>query len=174
MKDNTLTDSEGYPNTIQQKYEVAKAVSVFETVPIYTALHTDLGYRYPKPWILGLNAAALIAFPIFFPALAKPIPFLMPLFGIVTLALGLLQRNLRWRALIRGQIWHSMSNGIAHIERIKWWPEYLRQENRLIRFVEPLLVALVGLIVAAFLSRAFGVYLFITANFMWLLRWAAR
>jgi hypothetical protein len=168
MNNETQTDSNGFPDSIKKKYEFAKEVAVLVTAPIYTILHFLLGLRYPQPWILVLNCAGLVLFPMFFPALAKPIPYLMPMFGIVTLVAGLIQRRFRWAELLKGQIWHSRSNGIGYIELIKWWPEYLRRENRLVRFVEPLLVSLVGLIVASCLSRAFGLYLMITASFMWL------
>jgi hypothetical protein len=167
-------NDENQKGSIQEKKLLAEKLSVIIPTPTYTILHEKMGIRSAQPWVLVLNAAALTAFPTCFPALAKPCPFLMPLFGIATLAAGLAQRHFRWRELLAGQTWHSYSNGIPYIELFKGWPGFLKKENRLVRWIEPLMVWVCGLIVTALLSRALGVYLMITSAFMWLFQYLVR
>jgi hypothetical protein len=113
-----------------------------------------------------MNAAGMTLFAILFPEQCKPVPFILPLWGIAALVWGIVSRHRRYQELIRGDFTHTYANGSSRLERLSFWPGFLQAESRIVRWIEPGFFWLVGLISTFFLSRAFGIYLMLSSVFM--------
>jgi hypothetical protein len=157
-------ESQNMPPSPQKMVELGKNLSAFMAIQLYAVIHYLLGYRFAKPFVLAANAVAMILLPIFFHTWAHPFPFLMPLYGLAALALGVLNRHLRWKEMQGGKLWLSISNGISYLEKIRW-PAFFLRENRLVRWIEPLCVLFAGLIVSLFLCRLLGIWIMVQAAF---------
>lgn len=147
--------------------EIVKHTAGLIAIPIYAVLHSMCGYRFSKATIPLINAVALTVFGILCPEFIKPFPCVFFLFPWAVVVAGCVQRQKRWRELQRRQTWHSYCDGISYISHPSIrWPEWLRRESRLVRFVEPLIVLVIGGLIGLLVSRALGLYLIVVAACM--------
>ncbi|HLG63105.1 MAG TPA: hypothetical protein VKY19_14290 [Ktedonosporobacter sp.] len=76
--------------------------------------------------------------------------------GLVFLV-AMVQRQLRWRDIKRGIPWHTYSRGVS------WFSFLPLSDNHIKRFVEPIICAVIGLILA-FLLPYLGFYILLAAG----------
>jgi len=142
--------------SIFQQYETARWLALFPALTVMCFLRRNIGYRILNPVWITVTAAAMFLFG----ELARLTPnhdVLQVMAGLFLLA-GLAQRRQRWKERRQGVHVHSFYVGDSSLE-FRWLPEFLLRENRVARFVEPLVIIAAGALVVNF-SPATGFWLF--------------
>jgi len=83
-------------------------------------------------------------------------------FGAAFILLAVVHYIRSWRALNRGDKWHSLSSGISHIGSKLCLPGFLLRNRHVYRTIDPLIVVLVGFCLLK-LSMPFALWLFLSA-----------
>jgi hypothetical protein len=151
--------------TIRQKMDFVRAVSIYPALTVMVFIRRKIGFRMVKPtWLVILTVLMLLGL-VFFSGFARPFPFLVVLYALSMLGLGLFQRWKRWGDLCGGVRWHTYSPGVSYLERLPL-PDFFRSNSRVNRFLDPAAVALVGVPIA-FLSLGLGLWIIFAALFLY-------
>ena len=119
----------------------------------------DIGYRMVNPlWLAGVTLALLIL-SSFASEESRPDDLLV--FAVLVLTLGLRQRYLRWHEIRRGVRQHSFYLGTSAFAALKL-PAILRSDRRIERIVEPIVCALVGVLLLS-CSKALATWMLLAA-----------
>jgi hypothetical protein len=146
--------------TLPEKIETVRLLALFPSLSLMVLSRRRLGYRMVRPTWLACMFILLVALGgVAGPSMGGSY---LVLFGFLMLGLGLFQRWQRWREIVSGVRWFTYSTGISFLEVLPL-PVYLKQFQRIQRFVEPILGYIVGLLVFLLLSRALGVWLLIAS-----------
>jgi hypothetical protein len=116
-------------------------------------------------WLIILAIIMLLT-PVIFKAAAAPFGFLMVIYALALLGLGFFQRWQRWQELCNGERWHTYSPGISYLETLPL-PPFFRSHGRVGRFLDPAAVAIVALLVGIILSHGLGIWLLLSAFFLY-------
>jgi len=170
--------------TIAQKIAMAASVALFFATPVIILLRKKSGYRFLNPTRVFIMVLLLL-----FWGMASMInastagyasittseytgqPVDMQaitgqqfagyvggiatiIFAIIVLAVGMLQRFLRWRDITRGVPWHTYSRGVSLLSFLPL------ADNKIKRFVDPLVCIVVGLVVLLIHLNYLSYYLF--------------
>ena len=149
-----------------ERIEIIRTLSLFPAITVMVFIRRKLGFRLMKPIWLIVMTLILLAIPIFFNGLAAPFGFIMVLYALAMLGLGLFQRWQRWKDLCAGSRWHTYSPGVSFLENLPF-PPFLKSHRRINRFVEPPAVALVGLLIGLLLSHGLGLWIMFSAFFLY-------
>jgi hypothetical protein len=147
-----------------QKIETAAYWARIPALTLMVFLRRDLGYRVLNPlWLIGVAIfMAMIA------GLSNPNhrPDDLVIFALMVLTLGFYQRYNRWLDLRRGVKSHTYHSGTSIFRRLHW-PEFLRNDRRVERKIDPLISAMTGIVLMQF-TRVLGLWI-IFASFCLLL-----
>lgn len=144
--------------TMFQKMQVWRAIALFPAITVMVFMRRKIGFRMMKPnWLVAMTVI-LCLIPLFLSGIAAPFGFLMPLYAFAMLGMGLYQRWKRWGELCSGERWHTYSAGISYFEMLPL-PAFLQSHGRIYRFLDPIAVVLVGLIVSLALSHGLGIWI---------------
>jgi hypothetical protein len=149
-----------------EKIDLIRAFSLFPAITVMVFIRKKIGFRMVKPTWLVILTIIMLLVPVIFKAVAAPFGFLMVIYALAVLGLGLWQRWQRWCELCRGERWHSYSPGISYLENLPW-PPVLKSHRRVNRFIDPAAVAIVALIIGIVLSHGLGVWLMFCAFFLY-------
>ncbi len=128
---------------MRRKIEIVESWAQFPALTLLVFLRRDLGYRMLNPvWLVGITLF-MIAIVGLASETRRPDDLLI--FALATLTLGLYQRYNRWQEFCRGIQHHSYYIGTSFLERFRW-PEFLRRDRRISRYLEPLLCGLIGVL----------------------------
>ena len=125
-------------------------------------LRRDIGYRLLNPLMLiavtgCLAVIAVLATPN--NEAARPLDLLI--FAFVVLLIGLAQRIRRWWELDRNARQHSYFIGSSPFD-FHWLPNFIRRNRRVARFVDPIVIAGVGVMLMPY-TRALAMWLVFSA-----------
>jgi len=148
-----------------EKINIIRALSLFPAITVMVFIRRKIGFRLMKPPVLVVLAIIMIVVAQVLPIAAAPFGALLTIYALAMLALGLFQRRLRWNELCRGERWHTYSPGISILEFLPL-PGFLKANRRVNRFLDPALVAIVGLILSA-MSHGLGVWIMFSAFFLY-------
>ncbi len=177
-----MQSSSGQPLSIEQKIQIGANIAFSIAFPVMVLLRRKMGYRFisqPRLLIAALIfwiAATFVSIPTetasYYSGASTAAPatgpsariWLVFLFTFAFLVWGFVQRWLRWQDIKKGVSWHSRSRGIS-------WFAFLPFNDSIVkRFVDPLVVFLVGLIFTLTgLQPLLGVYLIVAGVmlFVW-------
>jgi hypothetical protein len=125
-------------------------------------LRRDLGYRTVGPArLIPITVLLVVASVLAIPSNADARPVDLLVFALLTFALGVYQRVRRWIQLDQKIRQHSYYIGTSPFD-FRWLPVFFRRNRRIPRFVDPLVVMLIGLAVFQ-ISRSLGLWLAISA-----------
>jgi hypothetical protein len=129
-----------------QKYADAVWLARFPALTILTLLRKDLGYRILSPLALfAVNGILALVAILAMPGSHDGGPLALLLFAILSFLSGMSQRFKKWREWNRNVRSHSYYLGSSPFN-FKWLPEFCRQNGRVERFFDPIVCALVGLV----------------------------
>jgi hypothetical protein len=151
--------------TIPEKMELVRTLSLFPAITVMVFIRRKLGFRMMKPTWLVVLTIIMLLIPVLFSAVAQPFGFLMVIYALSMLGLGLFQRWQRWKELCNGERWHTFSPGISYLETLPL-PPFFKSHRRVNRFLDPALVAIVALLVGLLLSHGLGIWLMFSALFL--------
>jgi hypothetical protein len=152
--------------TWMERVNLIRAFSLFPAITVMVFIRRKLGFRMMKPTWLIIIAIIMLLAPLFFKSAAAPFGFLMVIYALSILGLGLWQRWQCWCELCRGERWHTFSPGVSYLESLPLSP-FFKSHRRINRFLDPAAVAVVALIVGIALSHALGVWLMFSAFFLY-------
>ena len=116
------------------------------TLTILTLLRRDLGYRLLNPLhLLAVNGILALIAIFAMPGSPNGGPLALLLFAILSFLSGMSQRFKRWQELNSNIRSHSYYIGTSPFQ-FAWLPEFCRRNRRVERFLDPVLCAVVGLI----------------------------
>jgi hypothetical protein len=145
--------------TIAQKIEIGANIAFTVCFPVMPLLRRKLGYRFISlPRLLIMLVVLWVAGTFFaFSSIGRNI-WLLYLFALAFLVVGIVARQLRWNDIKKGIPWHSRSRGIS------WFNSFLPFSDSVVkRFVDPASVFIVGLLFAFVLQPLLGYYLLAAA-----------
>ena len=151
--------------TWMEKIDLIRALSLFPAITVMVFIRRRLGFRMMKPTWLIVLTLIMLSVPFAFKELFAPFNFLMPLYALAMLGLGLRQRWQRWQELCRGERWHTYSPGVSYLETLPL-PPFFKTDRRVNRFLDPAAAFIVGLIVTALLSHGLGLWIVFSAFFL--------
>lgn len=147
--------------TIFEKAKIIQALSLFPAITVMVYIRHNLGFRMMKPiWLVIMTVIILVVSAVA-GNVAKPFTSLFVIYALAMLGLGLYQRYLRWGDLAKGVRWHTYSPGLSYLEMLPI-PTFFLVKRRLYRFLDPLVCAIAGLLLAL-LSRALGAWVLFSA-----------
>ena len=147
------------PTTLSEKMTIVAVLASFPALTVMVFLRRKLGYRFIDLMKVQIMVLLLwIAAP--FSAIIGGVlsTVLLALFGLAVLAAAYIERGIRWREIKRGISWHTYSRGIPWIGNLLHMPETAGK-----RFIDPAAVAVIGVLFAVTIARAFGLYLILCA-----------
>jgi hypothetical protein len=148
-----------------QRFKFIRQLSLFPAITVMVFTRRRLGYRMMNPtWLLIMMIIMLVAVAVF-PDWAGPFKPIMVIYALAMWGMGLWHRRQRWTELGSGVRWHTYSPGISWLEYIPW-PAFFQGHSRVRRFIEPPVVAIIGLIVVFLLSRGLGMWIIWSALFL--------
>src|SRR5580692_3901232 len=148
------------------RIDLIRTFSLFPAITVMVFIRRKLGFRMMKPTWLIVLAIVMLFIPFAFSAIAQPFGFLMVIYALALLGLGLFQRWQRWQELCNGERWHTFSPGISYLETLPL-PPFFKSHRRTNRFLDPAAVAIVALVVGFLLSHGLGVWLLFSAFFLY-------
>ena len=125
--------------TIPEKMELVRTLSLFPAITVMVFIRRKLGFRMMKPTWLVVLTIIMLLIPVVFSAVAQPFGFLMVIYALAMLGLGLFQRWQRWKELCNGERWIDITStnvGRAGVETPHQTSGITRSEQRRY-FVEP-------------------------------------
>lgn len=167
QQNGTMTQQK---TTIAQKTAMAASVALFFATPVIILLRRKSGYRFLNPmrfffmvlvlffWAMtaflsGSAAAYSSASVSMYSGQSIDVQSIAAqqmagyvsgvaiiIFAIVVLAAGMLQRFLRWNDIKKGIPWHTYSRGVSLFSFLPF------ADNKIKRFVDPLVCIIVGLV----------------------------
>jgi hypothetical protein len=141
--------------TLEQKMAIVANLALFPAMPVIVLIRKKPGYRFLSPIKLLIMFILLNALTAFgYTSGRSSSTALLQILAWGTLILGLVKRQFRWRDIKRGVSWHTWSRGISFLTFLPI------SDSNLKRFVEPILVIIIGAILA-FPFTFFGLYLVI-------------
>lgn len=126
--------------TIFQKVEVMQGLASYPAMTAMLFLRRGMGHRFLSP-----AGIFVTAFGIFLVAeFARDTPYYdaLQIFALLVLVGGLAERGLRLREFKRGIYQHSQYIGDSRLAA--WFPESMRRDRRIERFVDPLVWMALG------------------------------
>lgn len=145
--------------SLGKKMEGTQNLMPFVALTVMVILRKNLGYRLMKPsWLFGVTLVQIVA-SVIIPNGGRSDALFY--FAWVTFALGLFHRFIGWRKIDRGVLQHSFYIGDSRLS-FKWLPEFFRRKRRVERFIDPLVVLIIGIILLFFLPLL-GFWLFMSA-----------
>jgi hypothetical protein len=152
--------------TWMEKINFVRAFSRFPAITVMVFIRRKIGFRMMNPTWLIILAIIMLLTPVIFKAAAAPFGFLMVIYALALLGLGFFQRWQRWNELCNGERWHTYSPGISYLETLPL-PPFFRSHGRVGRFLDPAAVAIVALLVGIILSHGLGLWLLLSAFFLY-------
>jgi len=152
--------------TWMEKINFVRAFSRFPAITVMVFIRRKIGFRMMNPTWLIILAIIMLLTPVIFKAAAAPFGFLMVIYALALLGLGFFQRWQRWQELCNGEHWHTYSPGISYLETLPL-PPFFRSHGRVGRFLDPAAVAIVALLVGIILSHGLGIWLLLSAFFLY-------
>jgi hypothetical protein len=152
--------------TWMEKINFVRAFSRFPAITVMVFIRRKIGFRMMNPTWLIILAIIMLLTPVIFIAAAAPFGFLMVIYALALLGLGFFQRWQRWQELCNGERWHTYSPGISYLETLPL-PPFFRSHGRVGRFLDPAAVAIVALLVGIILSHGLGIWLLLSAFFLY-------
>lgn len=156
--------------TPEQKIAIFQWLLLGAAISVMVFLRRRMGYRVLKPLHL-LGAAIMMGGMAFFGLLGsmfgQPSVALMAtnpllnLCGMGVFVFGMFQRHQRWKEIKRGEDWHTYYKGTSWLEYLPFWPAFLRHEDRISRFLDPLLCFVLGMFFFSCGMPGFGLWLLV-------------
>jgi hypothetical protein len=158
--------------TAQQSKNLMVNLGIYPAITVLVFLRRKVGLRQLSAGrlvIMGLIVAFVPSFlgnfnltgfaeGVGVPQPASTTDYLPPLFALALVGYGLWQRHQRWNDVLHNVDWSTRSLGASYFEgRIP-----LLSESAILRFIDPLVCAVAGLIVAV-LSRPLSVWILFSA-----------
>jgi hypothetical protein len=138
--------------SLTDKMKIVQHLAVFPAITLMVFIRQKIGFRMLKP--SRLIAVAL--FIMFIDGLCSTFGHqtgaLFTVFPWAVLGFGFYQRHRRWKELGRGELLHTLSPGISYFESLPL-PQFLMEQRRIYRFIEPLLCFVAAMLIGIFLSR---------------------
>jgi hypothetical protein len=150
--------------SLRDELEFTQMVMRLSALTVVVFLRPDCGFRLLNP--LGL--LAVNGFLIVISLLAQPgnddnQPVFLLLFAVLALLLGMSQRFKRLQEFKRGVIQHSYYVGTSPFSKLQWVPMLFRHDRRCERFLDPLCIIGVGIVLFS-VSRLLGMWLVFTGG----------
>src|ERR1700691_4771807 len=149
-----------------EKIDLIRTFSLFPAITVMVFIRRKIGFRMMKPTWLVILTIIMLLVPVIFKAAAAPFGFLMAIYALAMLGLGLWQRWQRWCELCRGERWHTFSPGVLYLETLPL-PPFFKSHRRVNRFLDPAAVAIIALIIGIVLSHGLGIWLMFSAFFFY-------
>lgn len=148
--------------TLQQKMEIAKTIMLLPSLSVIVFLRRRIGYRLlDSGWYLGVALIVyLIAFFSYDPRSRYPNAMHWYAGGIVVM--GAIHRAIAWMQLRRGTQPHSYATGISWLG-FGFLPSWMRSPGMANCLYDPLLTAVIGVVIYKTFSHAFGYWLLTAA-----------
>ena len=143
---------------LHEKIDMIRRIAIFPALTVMIFLRRGIGFRLLKTTWLVVLAIIMIVGSLLFPAIAEPHGTAMILFALAMLGWGFFQRWQRWCDICSGVRWHTYCPGVSYLEYIPW-PAFIQSHRRINRFLDPLVVAIVGLIAGLLLSHLLGTWI---------------
>jgi hypothetical protein len=166
MADEEKPDKAKGGETIFQKIEWIKLLAFFPAIPVMLLLRRKIGYRTITPNMLIVVSLAIIIGSLLLPMQGSRVP--TALFGMLIFILGHVSRYRRWQELRQGASWHTRGTGFSWLESIPFPPrmQFLQEERRIYRILDPLACFLAGLLIWALGSWSLAWCILISGLFL--------
>ena len=152
-----MEEQQGRTFTLSQKMDIIAVLASFPALTVMVFLRRKLGYRFID--MMKIQVTVLLLWGLSaFSAVANPrAGAAFFLFSLAVLAFAYVGRWLRWRDIKNGIAWHTYSRGVS-------WINYIipLRETTVKRFLDPLIVAVIGLVLS-FVFSWFGYFLVFSA-----------
>ena len=125
------------------KIEIMQWWARLPALTLMVILRQDIGYRIVSPLALGGMAFVMIAIAGLGGESRRPDDLLI--FALAMLTMGFYQRYNRWQDFQRGIPHHTYYIGTSILQRLRW-PEFLRRDRRVARYLDPIFCFIAGLI----------------------------
>jgi hypothetical protein len=140
--------------------KLIQAISAIPALPVMVFLRKNIGFRRLK-----LTYVLPIALLIFFFGVFST-NWTLIAFGLAFGIMGYYQNWRSWTDLKKGKLWHTYSDGISWLEYLPL-PEFLYEEERIYRFLDPLAGYAVSVLLWAIpITRPLATGLFFSAVFL--------
>ena len=141
-----------------QHFQSAQWLVQFPALTVMLWLRRDLGYRMVSPIrVMPVTGILFVVTVLASPGNDDARPVYLLIFAVLTFVIGIYQRVRRWIQMERKVRQHSFYIGSSPFD-FRWLPDFFRRNRRVARFIDPLVVMLIGLAVFQF-SRALGMWL---------------
>jgi hypothetical protein len=158
--------SQSQETTMAEKMRIVQWLSFFPALTLMAFTRQRLGFRVLKPtnligitmviWVIqGICNMNILIF--------HTVDGVFSAFPWVFLAAGFWQRRQRWQELRNGQCCHTYSSGISFLERIPFLPAYFKDQRRLYRWGEPVLLFFLSMGVGILLSQGLARWMALSA-----------
>jgi hypothetical protein len=138
--------------SLTDKMKIVQTLAVFPAITLMVFIRQKIGFRMLKPSRLIAVAIFIMFIDGLCSTFGHQTGMLFTEFPWVMLGFGFYQRHRRWKELGRGELLHTQSPGISYLERLPL-PQFLLEQRRIYRFVEPLLCFIAAMIIGVFISR---------------------
>jgi hypothetical protein len=149
----------------RERVEIVRMLSWFLSITIIPLAKCKAGFRMMSPAALAIMSTIMFSLSAVFHSASGPFPFLMPVYALAVLGMGLWQRHRRWQELCRGEMVMTYSPGTSLLARFPW-PRFFLSHNRVARFLDPAAAGIVGAIVGLFLNHILGIWIMVSAFFL--------
>jgi len=157
-----ITEKRFVEGSWADKLQMGRIMSQIPATLCMWLIRTKEGFRIIKPAWFVIQAIIMCILPVVVPQAVKPCGSVMVVYGLVSLGVALWIRHRRWSELCQGKRHFTYSPGISLLEKIKWMPAYFLGERRVQRFLDPLVILLIG-IPSGLLCHALGLWFFVSA-----------
>jgi hypothetical protein len=130
----------------QERFEFTRAVSAIPALMCMVFLRLNLGYRIIKIHWLVLIGGSMCILPAVAPQLVRPHGWVFVLVGVAMPIIGVVVRHRRWNELLAGRRLHTFSPGTMSLVEFLPLPGLFKVNRRVYRILDPLAVAIFGLI----------------------------
>jgi multisubunit Na+/H+ antiporter MnhC subunit len=145
-----------------EQYRFVQWLMQFPALTVMVFLRQDLGYRLLNPLsLIGVNGFVFFSAGMMRPYKPGARATDLMVFAIVAFVLGMVQHIRRWWQLDKHNRQHSYYIG-SSLFYFRWVPEFVRENRRMERFVDPVVCALIGLALLHF-SHALACWLLLSA-----------
>jgi hypothetical protein len=146
-----------------EKVDLIRMFALFPAITVMVFIRQKVGFRLCRPtWLIVLTSIMLMV-PVVFKTAAAPFGFVMPIYAITMLCLGVWHRKQRWEDFGSGVLWHTYSPGISYLEMLPFMPSFCKSRDRVRRFLDPAAISIIALLVGVLLNRALGGWLMFSA-----------
>lgn len=146
-----------------QRIQVVHNLMPYPALTVMVLLRGDLGYRMVNPvWLGGITVFEIVLAVCLNPVNSRFNPLFI--FALISFAFGMYQRFKRWREIERGARQHSFFMGTSRFH-FSWLPMFCQKNRRVERFVDPILVFIIGSFLLPFMPL-FGFYLAMAGAFL--------